>query len=70
MRECFTANGIPNPEYKIVSCKEDLEEVNIPYPCIVKPVDSGGSQGVTKVNNFNELKNAFDRAIEYSRKGE
>ena len=69
MRECFTANGIPNPEYKIVSCKEDLEEVNIPYPCIVKPVDSGGSQGVTKVNNFNELKNAFDRAIEYSRKG-
>ena len=69
MRECFTVNGIPNPEYKIVSCREDLEEVNIPYPCIVKPVDSGGSQGVTKVNNLKELKNAFDRAIEYSRKG-
>lgn len=69
MRECFTANGIPNPEYKTVRCETELEAVNIPYPCIVKPVDSGGSQGVTKVNNFDELRNAFNRAMEYSRKG-
>lgn len=69
MRECFTANGIPNPLYKIVRSKDELDIVNIPYPCIVKPVDSGGSQGVTKVNNFTELRKAFDRAIEYSRKG-
>ena len=69
MRECFTANGIPNPLYKIVRCKDEVDNVNIPYPCIVKPVDSGGSQGVTKVNNFTELRKAFDKAMEYSRKG-
>lgn len=70
MRECFTAHGIPNPVYKVVKNENELSEVNISYPCIVKPVDSGGSQGVTKVNSKEEQKDAFNRAIEYSRSGE
>lgn len=69
MRECFTANGIPNPAYKIVNSENKLANIEIPYPYIVKPIDSGGSQGVTKVNNSEELSKAFERAIEYSRKG-
>jgi biotin carboxylase len=69
MRECFTANGIPNPLYKIVKSEKELVDVNIPFPCIVKPVDSGGSQGVTKITKSAELKDAFNRAMEYSRNG-
>ena len=69
MRECFTAHGILNPKYKIVRNEKEIERVNIPYPCIVKPIDSGGSQGVTKVESVGELRNAFNRAIEYSRNG-
>lgn len=69
MRECFTANEITNPAYIIAKTEEELLNVNIPFPCIVKPVDSGGSQGVTKVDNSEELKHAFNRALEYSRNG-
>lgn len=67
MREVLNDADISNPKYALVSKIEDLDSVNIPFPCIVKPVDSGGSQGVTKVENFNEMKDAFTRAMEYSR---
>ena len=36
-------------------------------PVIVKPVDSSGSKGVTKVYNEEELLHAFTYALEYSR---
>ena len=69
MRKCFTAAGIPNPLYKLVKTTMDLDEIDMLFPCIVKPVDSGGSQGVTKVNDRKELHNAFQRAIKYSKNG-
>lgn len=69
MRKCFTVAGIPNPLYKLVKTTMELDEIDTPFPCIVKPVDSGGSQGVTKVNDRNELHNAFQRAIKYSKNG-
>lgn len=69
MRQCFTAAGIPNPLYKMVKIIAELDEIEMSFPCIVKPVDSGGSQGVTKVNDVEELHNAFKRAMEYSKNG-
>ena len=36
-------------------------------PVIVKPVDSSGSKGVTKVNNKDKLEAAFNYALEFSR---
>lgn len=39
------------------------------YPLIVKPTDSAGSKGVTRVNNENELKSALEYAFKYSIKG-
>lgn len=36
-------------------------------PVMVKPVDSSGSKGVTKVNSKENLKNAFEYALHYSR---
>ena len=38
----------------------------MPFPVIVKPADSGGSRGVTLVNNQEELDAALDRAFDYS----
>ena len=69
MRKCFTAAGIPNPLYKLVKTTMDLDEIDMLFPCIVKPVYSGGSQWVTKVNDRKELHNAFQRAIKYSKNG-
>lgn len=70
MRRYLQEGGILNPQYKVISCVEDLAYVAIPFPCIVKPIDSGGSQGVTKVNFKEELTSSFLRALEYSRVGE
>lgn len=40
------------------------------WPVIVKPVDSAGSKGVTKVNTQSELKDAIEYAISKSIKGD
>lgn len=36
------------------------------YPMIVKPTDSAGSKGVTKVNSETELKSALEHAFDHS----
>ena len=70
MRKSLNAAGIPNPQYAIVSNPSDLEDVQVPFPCIVKPVDSGGSQGVTLVSKKEDLRDAYERSLEYSRSGD
>lgn len=37
------------------------------YPVIVKPVDSAGSKGVTKVESKDELQKALEHALDYSK---
>lgn len=70
MRNSLNAAGISNPQYAIVSNSSDLDNLHVPFPCIVKPVDSGGSQGVTLVSNKEEMIHAYERAMEFSRSGE
>lgn len=67
MREALNAARISNPQYAIVTKAEELDSLSMPFPCVVKPVDSGGSQGVTKVEKLKEMKEAFTRALYYSR---
>ncbi|MFR3329450.1 MAG: ATP-grasp domain-containing protein [Odoribacter splanchnicus] len=69
MRETFKNAGIRNPWYHLISNIEDLNDKEITFPCIVKPIDSGGSQGVTMVDEFSKLKNAFNRAAEFTKSG-
>ena len=69
MRNSLNLAGIPNPQYAVVSNASELDCVKVPFPCIVKPVDSGGSQGVTLVNKKDELMQAFERSMLYSRCG-
>lgn len=67
-RECLKAHGIKTPLYRIISnceCPNDLKDM--PFPLVVKPVDSSASRGVTRVENFNELHDAIQFANEQSR---
>jgi len=64
MREQMRKCGVSIPAYQAVKSKS--EKVSIPFPVIVKPADSGGSRGVTLVNNQKELDAALDRAFDYS----
>lgn len=51
-----------------ISIDDAMKEANgFRWPIIVKPTDSAGSKGVTKVDGINELKNAIEYALSFSR---
>lgn len=52
------SNALYQPKYLIIESIEDLTEVkeNILFPCIVKPVDDSGSNGVLQCDNFETMK--------------
>lgn len=67
MRDELQKCGISVPQYHMVEDPDSLNELKIKFPVIVKPVDSGGSRGVTKVEDQKNLRNAFDRAVGFSK---
>lgn len=69
-RDFLAANGFNCPWHiSIESCEKlDLENLNhksngSPFPCIVKPVDSAGSKGCSRVDSVHDLY----AAVEYAR---
>lgn len=54
-----------NSFYSLGDAKEWIENLN--FPIIVKPVDSSGSKGVTKVEKKEDIKKAFEYALTFSR---
>ena len=66
-RQALEKAGILVPKYYLVESMDDLNKVQCRFPVIVKPVDSGGSQGICKVDAQEKLVEAYQYAIEYSR---
>ena len=66
-RQALQAAGIPVPHYYLIESERDLSFVKCNYPVIVKPVDSGGSQGICKVDSQEKLNDAYKYAVDYSR---
>lgn len=64
MRRCFEENGDPSPKSIKVSSVADLENVDLQYPVIVKPVDRSGSRGITKLSDEKGLAAAIVNAME------
>lgn len=67
-RKFLTENGFNCPKAKgynnVVDALSDVDFFN--WPVIVKPVDSAGSKGVTKVENKADLKSAIENALSAS----
>ena len=63
LREC----GIKVPDYVCIDSERDLLGQKFTFPQIVKPVDSSGSRGVSKVNNMEELLMAYHLALPFSK---
>ncbi len=66
MRKEFALNGVSIPFF------EDTADIGFrleELPVIVKPIDSGGSRGVTKVSRIEDLSKAIARAKSFSSKG-
>ena len=64
MRQAFEANSDPSPKSLMVSDACELENIDLSFPVIVKPLDRSGSRGITKVFKREELKSAIECAKE------
>lgn len=70
-RKIWTDSGVEKLKWLLLSEENlgSLEEFtkSTGFPVIVKPVDSSGSRGVTKVENKSELEMAIKHAFEFSK---
>lgn len=65
-RRFLAENNFNVPQAWSFSSVDDALKQEYPYPVIVKPTDSAGSKGVTRVDSPNQLKSAVQIAIEHS----
>ena len=72
MREVFAQEGLPSPLYKKIGSVEEASAASkiVGFPLVIKPVDSSGSRGVSKVDQEDDLVKAFTWAKEYSQSGD
>ena len=69
-RECIkNLTDLLSPRYVEATCIEDIENSDVPYPMILKPVSLGGKRGITVVHNYSGLHSAFDYAVKSFRPG-
>jgi formate-dependent phosphoribosylglycinamide formyltransferase (GAR transformylase) len=71
MKETFDLNGIPTAKHVVLEA-EDIERKNfrcdhLSFPLIVKPVDSSGSRGISKIADKTALSDCLTMAIVHSR---
>lgn len=67
MKKIFWDNDIPTSKYVILDKLEADKISHLKYPLIVKPVDSYSSRGVARVESYEELVPAFEKAVTISR---
>ncbi len=71
-RTVWSKHNIPGPRWLLCLNIEEarLCQSKIPYPYIVKPTDSSGSRGVTKIESEKDnFERALDQAFYFSRSG-
>jgi len=68
-RSFLADNNFCTPKARVYTTVEEAQqEIDIfKLPVIIKPVDSSGSKGVSKVEDVNELKTKFEYALGFSR---
>ncbi len=71
-RSFLKESGFPVPEFKVFTQLSNAEEYvkDIDENVYIKPVDSSGSKGVSKLSPGSDIKKAFDYAMLFSRKKE
>lgn len=70
-RTFLKENGFCTPEAKgyadINEALEDIKRDYFKFPIIVKPVDSSGSKGVSRIDSYEQAENLLEYAMSYSR---
>lgn len=62
MKERFSECGIPSAAYRIFSPSDSIDLSGLNYPLVVKPVDSNGSKGISKVSVRADIDKAISEA--------
>lgn len=69
-RECIKdLPDLLSPKCVEATSLKDIEDSDVPFPMILKPINLGGKRGITVVNNGDELTKAFDYAKDCFREG-
>ncbi|AKX51771.1 D-alanine--D-alanine ligase [Thiopseudomonas alkaliphila] len=68
-KQVWSSLGIPTPQHSVLSSVEDCAAAaeKLGFPLIVKPAQEGSSIGMAKVNNLQELEQAWQAARHYDR---
>ncbi len=70
MKECFKNNSVSTSSFRkifnLFDAREFVKEVG--FPVIIKPVDSSGSRGITKVSELSGLDAAYEKAKKFTSK--
>lgn len=71
-RKLLEKHAIPQPRFEVVDTPESayIAALEIGLPLIIKPPDSSGSRGVSKVIEMGELLHAYHKGMKYSQYGE
>jgi len=67
MRACFKKASLPSPDFFTLSENDSLNDISLPFPVVIKPVDNMGSRGCRRADNAQELSEAVKAAISFSR---
>ena len=71
-RAAMESAGLLVPKYRLVRSADDARRAWDDFgvaACVIKPVDSSGSRGVSFVSDRNQVQAAFDLAVPYSATG-
>ena len=69
MKQIMMESGIPTARYILADKETDLSGIDLRYPLIVKPDDSCGSAGVSRVEKPEQLQEAISTAVVYGKRG-
>ena len=68
MKDCWIRDGIPTPEGYLINSLDDakiaIEKLGL--PAIIKPADSSGSQGVSLIENKDDLPYVIQEAFKHT----
>lgn len=70
MKQMMRDNNIPTSRFVNITSLEQINDINLNYPLIIKPSDASGSIGITKVDSKDKLIENVQLALKHSRSGE